>query len=378
MQSLLRYIVCIVAALFAPLGAWASFFPLFNPFVPKTPQQIQLDTQLFVANDPLSLEAFTDEWQGDYHPREGANYALETMRVDLGTYLLRWGYVGYFYQKQFVVHSNRGLVDGYHALKQDITPDERTDYPLELEIEGIERHGILWANRWRLLERKTDSLEWAMGGYLSYDTDLQDGTLHGEGSLFPDGTYSSRGEADYYYYENLLYDLDVDHSYGWGYGLHVGVRYAYIPLQMSLTFIVNDLFAYTHWSHAPYSRVSLETENQTYGASGYVSYHPTIYGWEGYKSHTFKLSPTSYFNVHKVLNQEWQVEGGYESYGGVSLFYGGVHRMLGEAEASLLYEGRFHMVSFTYKSPKWHISLYTNGLKEASAVGMSLSYCYQF
>jgi len=356
----------------------AEVIPFFNPIEHTTPYKSTFQTKAFIANDPVSLDDFFHDWQGDYSPKKGDNFAVEFLRVDMGIVLKNGYYVGYFYQNDIIIQTNRDFVDAYYAIKNNLTPQNDTLYDLTLGIDGIERHGIVASKTFLDYQSPTQNLKIALGAYLSYDTALQNGTIQGTGTLSSDNTYTLLGESTYFYSENLLYDLDVEESYGLGYGMHLACYYTHTPSHTKVTLLINDLFARSYWKNLPYSLITLQTQNETIGEDGYLSYDPTISGWELTKNYTQIIDPKYHIEVEKSLSSTSSFTLGYDYAYALSMPYIKTSYSLEDTTLSLRYEQRFKSFGCSYTKENWHLSLYTNGLKNTSAFGFSAGLHYQF
>jgi hypothetical protein len=368
-----------VTFLFLTLSLSAEILPFFNPLKKTSENTVKLEVQGFIADDPVSLKDFFDDWEGDYSPKNGDNAALEMARIDLGTVIYDGYYVGYFYQRDALVKSNRGFVDGYHAVKNKLHFSSEQYYDLALGIEGIERHGAIVSKDFLLYETDTHHIHLAGAAFLSYDFDTQSGKLTGDGTIHTDDTYSAAGRADYYFMKNLLYDgWDVDETYGIGYGFHIALLYENSDYNIKVKLLANDLFSRTHWKNLPHSLVDVQTDNQTIGDDGYVEYEPSISGWETYRDFTQKISPKYHVDISKYWENGFEVEVGYENVDFVHMPYISLAKVFNEKKVELLYEHRFHSIGMTYTDEYFHISILSNGFSNASAIGISGSYVYHF
>ena len=356
---------------------YAKVLPLYNP-IKQSKSNTKLDIQAFVANDPVSLYDFFHDWDGKYTPDDGDNFALEFARVDIGFYTENDYYIGYFYQKDVLIRTNRGFVDGYYAVKNDIKPDNDTNYDLDMHIDGIIRHGLLLGKDYVIYDSANSSISLGIGGYISYDTDTQSGYLNGKGVLRTDSSYDAVAMADYYYMDNLLYDLDVEETYGIGYGMHVAVSYTNSQYKIDANFIANDLFARSHWNNLPYSLVYVATKNQIIGDDGYVEYNPTIYGWELYKDYTQKIEPKYHIDVSKGFEYGLDLLLGWEYTNHLSIPYMKLSKTFDEYKVALQYDYRFDTIGIEYIDDIVKLSIYSDGFKTASSVGLSLSVNYDF
>ncbi len=357
----------------------AEILPFFNPLKQSSDQTVKLEVQGFIADDPVSLKDFFDDWEGEYSPRNGDNAAMEMARIDLGSTIDGGYYVGYFYQRDALIKSNRGFVDGFHAVKNKLHFNSEQYYDLALDIEGIERHGGVVAKDYVLYDTDEHHIQVGGAAFLSYDVDTQSGSLIGKGIIHTDDTYSASGRADYHFMDNLLYDgWDVDKTYGIGYGFHVGLLYENSVYHFKIQLLANDLFSRTHWKNLPHSLVDIQTSNQTIGDDGYVEYDPTISGWETYKDFTQKISPKYHADISKQFDAGYEVELGLDSVDFVHMPYICVAKIFDEKKVELLYEHRFHSIGLSYTDKNLHLSILSNGFSNASAIGISGSYIYHF
>ena len=358
-------------------GAWANgVLPMFNP-IKVHDSAYTFSTQGFMADDPVSLHDFFNDWEGEYTPEKSDNYAFEFLRVDIGKSFDDGYYVGYFYQRDVIIKTNRGFVDAYYIIKNDLPIEQQQDYELFLAIYGIIRHGIVVSRDMSVWSNDTKSLHIGFGAFVSYDTDMQHGTLSGEGSIYTDNSYDASGYTSYYYMDNLLYDLDVKDTYGLGYGTHFALLFEDKEYNYSLSFNVNDLFSYTHWKNLPYSLVNIETQNQEYDGD-YVSYNPTISGWELYKDFTQKIEPKYNFEISKTINKDYSVDVGVDYIYEIYFPYIKASRVFDDYTLSLQYEFRYETLGFAYSSKYMDFKLYSNGFADTSAVGFSLGVHHTF
>jgi len=352
----------------------AKILPFFTP----SSKRVSVHVQGFVADDPVSLKAFFDEWQGAYSPRSGDNVAVELFRVDAGMQF-KGVYIGYFYQWDTLMAASRGFVEGFHALKRDISPESPQSYDLGISIDGIERHGAVCSKEVLLYEGKGYTLRAYGAGYLSYDTDTQHGTLKGAGTLFTNSTYSASAVTDYFYMENLLYDgREVEETYGIGYGIHLGLAYDHTAYGVHIHLKADDLLARTHWNSLPYSLVYIETENQSFGEEGYISYDPTVSGWELYKDYVQKIIPKYHIDIQKEFAEDMMLEVGYEEMDYLHMPYISIAKIFDSRKVELFYEHRFESIGMQYEDKYLKLSFSTNGLDETSAISLGIAYRLHF
>ena len=358
----------------------AEVLPFFDPsHITQKQTASFVALQGFIAEDPLSLKDFFDEWGGDYHPRSGNNAAMEFLRADTGM-LYEGYYVGYFYQKDVLLESSRGFVDGYHTLQNDISVARSEDYDLLLGIRGIEQQGMLIASSWKIWEESDHIVTIGAGAYLSNVMDIQSGILRGKGTIAPDDTYSAQGVADYRFSDNLLYDgwnYDVLED-GWGYGFHIALAYQNRAYGIEIHAIVNDLFARSIWYRLPHSVVNVKSENLSSDDNGYDVQKPTVWGRESYDDYTFDIPKKIHIGIQKTITNNMVLEVGYEEIAYIHIPYVNMRMLWEDQVVTFGYETRFDTFSLKYRYDHFECILRSNGLEDASAVGIGLSYLYTF
>ena len=357
----------------------AGVIPLFNPLNPVPTTSTNIHIQRLTANDAVPLKDFFDDWDGRFDPKEGDNVFMHMSRLDIGTLLSDRYYIGYFYQKDIFAKSNRDFVDAYHAIKNHSEFDTTQKYKLTIDINGIEKHGILLSNQHILYATNQHSIKVGYAAYISYDTDLQQGNFTGDGSILQDDTYSISGLADYHFRENLLYDgWDTDSAYGIGYGFHFGLLYENRTYDMALECVANDILAKSYWKHIPYSLVHLETNNQAIGEDGYVQYDPTISGKEVYENITQKMPLKYHIAIKKYLDNGLEFQVGIDSVKYTTIPYISMTKDFDGREITLLYEDRFNSIGIGYQNENFSLSVQANGFKNTSVLGFKGEYSYQF
>ena len=357
----------------------AEVIPFFNPTQTYQTNTLSINIEGFIANDPVSLKDFFNDWEGDYTPKNGDNIAMEEFRLDIGTVIYDSYYVGYFYTRNLFVVTSRGFVDFYHTLKNGSKFDSKQKYNLKLDMDGIEEHGVLISRNFPLLDTEEYELSAGVSGYFSYATGIQYGSLTGKSSIGADGTYSASGITDYYYQNNLLYDLDTKKTYGIGYGLHLGALYTNKTYNFDIQLIINNVLAKSHWTNLPFSHVDIDTRNQIINNNGNIEYKPTISGLEVYKDYIQKIIPKYHMDITKNLFQYIDVTVGIDNVDNITIPYVTIATMINDTQkVEFLYETKFNSKGIRFEGVHYSFSLMSNGFSEASAVSFSGNYIYKF
>ena len=366
----------------------AEVLPFFNPLETntKSTSTAKIEIQGFIANDPVSLDDFFHDWKGAYHPKNGNNAALEFARIDAGSEIDDGYYLGYFYQRDTLIKSNKGFVDGYYAVKNKLHFPTDKFYELALGIEGIDRQGVVLSKSFLLYDSGDHCIEAGIAGYLSYDVDVQHGSLSGTGVLHTDNSYSAYAKADYHFIDNLLYDgwdsdaeRNTDRTFGIGYGMHLALTYVNRVYRFKIHMVANDLLAHSHWKNLPYSHdITINTKNQTIGDNGYVEYNPTVSGWEIYKDFTQTVETKYHMDISKIFLETYGVEIGFDGVDYLHMPYMAFSKYFQTKKVEFLYEYRFGSVGIKYQDENFYLSILANGFSHASTVGISGGYTYHF
>ncbi len=255
----------------------AEVLAFFNPDYSHS-KSYTTSLQSFTANDPVSLEALFNDWEGDFHPKKGTNLALESSRFDIGVVLENNYYVGYTYRHDVFVAASHDLTVLNHLTKNKLDLPMGKEFDLSLSLDGLEAHGIVLGKEFTFIPHDEGLLSISLAASLLYVPNTQQGVLSGTATALSHNDYDFYAKSDYFYTHNYLYDLDVDDSYGLGFSSHLTLTYQY--KDFSMLFIANDIFGKIYWDNLPYSYIEMSSDNKYYDENGYVHYNPTVWGLE--------------------------------------------------------------------------------------------------
>ena len=357
----------------------SEIIPFFNPTATYNKNEATINVQGFIADDPVSIRDFLDDWEGSYTPANGDNFAIEELRVDVGTVLYDDYYVGYFYNWNYLVVSNRDFTDFYYSVKNDIKFATEQNYNLRVNIDGIEEHGIMISRNIPILDTEEHLILFGASAYVSYATDTQEGSLLGTSSIKTDQTYDANGYADYYYTKNLLYKLNVEDTYGIGYGIHFGLFYVNKQYDFDIQLTANNIGARTHFKNLPYSHVDIETKNQEINDKGHTEYNPTISGVEKYKDYIYKIPSKYHVDIKKHFSYEIDLNVGVDIIDNLNIPYISVSKIYNNTQKiELIYENKFHSKGIKYQDENFMLSVISDSFSNVSALGVSGSFTYHF
>ncbi len=364
-------------ALLTPIhaGVIQFFDPLQSSYEPKS---IKLQYQGFIADDPMAIKDFLDDWHGKYTPESNQNIAILDSRFDFGLNMDKNYYLGYFYQYNVFIDTQKDFTDLFYAVKNKNDLQEGRSYALDLDIDGIKQHGLIFSADRVVYDNDKYSITLAGSFYLSYGLDMQDGYISGDAKALGAKDYEIGAYSSYYYTHNYLYHLGVKDAHGYGYGTHVGINFENKEHLFSVKFLVNDLLSKMYWKDLPYSKIEIETKNKSYDKDGYVKYSPSIKGLEVYRDYTqnlersYKLEATMMFDNSKVI-------GGVDSKYSEYFPYIKVLYAIDDMQTvEVLHESRFGSFGLGYGYKNFSISVLADDFSDISSFGLNSSFFIKF
>ncbi len=358
--------------------AHAGVIQFFDPI--QTPQNKTIKTQykVFLANDPMPIKEFLDDWQGDYTPKNGQNLALMDSRFDLGGGVGEHYYLGYFYQYDLFIDTDKDFTDLFYGVKNKNDLEVDREYSLDLAIEGIKQHGLIFSGDRKVYENDNYSIGLGGAVYLSYGLEMQDGYVAGNAQTTNEKDYDIDASSSYYYTHNYLYDLDVTSSFGYGYGSHIGLYFENKKHNFQIKLLVNDLVSKMYWKDLPFSEILLKTENKSHDENGYVKYAPTISGLEQYRNYTQTLEP-KYKLEGSVVLEDSTIFGGIDLMHGKNFPYVKISHKLDEVQTlEMMHESRFGSFGFGYGYKTFKIEIIADEFTDVSSFGLNSSFSYRF
>lgn len=356
-------------------SASAGSLSLFNPLdTPKQPKRVYVNTQTLLANDAYSLQSLFHNFHGHFFNKNSDYLAIKDIRYDIGSYVQKWGYIGYSYRNELIIKSSPDTIKLIHKVHNNLDLPLNKKYKLNIAIEGFESRGVIFAKTVTLLDRDDCDIRLGFGGELLYGTGAQHGSATGEAEAVGKKSYTFSLRSFYLYTKNHLYHLDVNSVQTFGYTTHLSFYAHYKNFLLSI--IANDIYGKLYWNNLPYSDVKMASRNKSYDKNGYAKYAPIISGIE--RSTTFT----------QKLMQKWQIQAAYTL--GKGVFTIGVEHLYGiympyiqytrryskDIVANVEYETYFGMFGIDIKYKNYSIGLHTNGLLNASSAKVNLGlYC---
>ncbi len=358
-------------------GAEEGLFSMADPLGLDSAAAIHFQTEALVADDPVSIHDLFNRWQGEFHPKEGTNLAIDDGRIDIGFSTERWGYFGYTYRHQSFIRTNKdtALLTWQQLNDIEFTPGKR--YDLLLEIDGFEADGLLYAKGFEPIATPYGTLHIGVGIELLRGRNVQDGYLYGEATANSRKDYDFSAVSDYRYSENYLYTLHVERPEGYGYSSHLSVQWR--SNRFGFDLLCNDLAGAIHWRNLPYSHVDIGSANKSYDENGFVVYNPTVSGVEKSIDAIQRLYRKWRTEASFAFEPHTLVAAGSDWVKGYAFPYARLrHRFKSGLQSSLSYESRFGSVALKIAYGALSLSLRANDLRHPSVLGADLSCRYRF
>jgi hypothetical protein len=356
----------------------AGVLQFFDPIQIPQNKTIQVQYKAFLANDPMPIKEFLDDWDGDYNPKNGQNIALLDSRFDLGGGVGSYYYLGYFHQYDLFIDTDKDFTDLFYSVKNKNDLEIGREYALDLDIEGIKQHGLIFSGDRKVYE--TDNYSISFGGaiYLSYGLDMQNGFISGKATANGTKDYVIDASSSYYYTHNYLYDLVVSSASGYGYGSHIGLYFENKKHNFQIKFLVNDLVSKMYWKDLPFSEILLKTENKSHDEKGYVKYAPTISGLEQYRDYTQTLE-SKYKLEGSVILEDSTIFGGIDFVHGENFPYVRIFHKLDEIQTlEFMHESHFGSFGFVYGYKNFKIGIEADEFSDNSSFGLNSSFIFRF
>ncbi|MFT7879693.1 MAG: hypothetical protein ABXS91_04780 [Sulfurimonas sp.] len=350
---------------------------IYDPFLAKKDQKtLTLDSQILLSNDAFSLEALFDDFHGKYIPGDSDNTAIGDIRVDAGSIIEGWGYIGYSYRKEAVIKSTPDSMKFLYQVSNDLDLFTGEHYDAFILLKGFETHGIEFSNTYPLYSNGTFDIRIGYGVELMIGTEGQNGYVTGDASAVSTTDYDFNLNSRYYYTQNYLYDYDVDYTSAYGFSTQLAMLFTYD--NFALKIIGNDVLGKLYWKNIPYSEVNLVSENKSYDENGYAEYSPTISGLERQQRYIQRLMPKWRFETSYEIEGDL-VQVGFDYIEDMTLPYVSYRYEINDRfMAKLSYEHFFGMFGLDLTYEDYRIEICTNKLIEPSAAKLSFGYLYRY
>jgi hypothetical protein len=268
-------------------SASAGVIPLFNPNDVAKSNTLFLHTNTLLVNDPFTLKNLFGGLKGDFHPKNGMNYAFGITRNDIGFNIKNFGYIGYAYREEIYMKAYKSTLELLYLTTNKKDLQTGNVYDFDLALEAYKMHSFVYANTYTPYKNKKSIIEFGYSAEALLAYDMQSGFVDGMVVANSQKDYTYEGVSHYHYTHNYLYDLNVNSPHGYGYTTHLSLDAHYKNIH--ITFLANDIYGKIYWKDLPYSDVYLSSQNKSYDENGYAQYAPLLSGKEGYMKFTQTL-----------------------------------------------------------------------------------------
>ncbi|MGC9351931.1 MAG: hypothetical protein ACP5D3_08070 [Sulfurovum sp.] len=350
---------------------------IYDPFfIPKDQKNLILNSQILLTNDAFSLEALFDDFHGKYIPGNSDNTAIGDIRIDAGSYIEGWGYIGYSYRKEAVIKSTADSMKLLYQVSNDLDLFTGEHYDAFISLKGFETHGIEFSDTYPLYSNGTFDIRIGYGVELMVGTEGQNGYVSGNASAVSVTDYDFNLNSRYYYTQNYLYDYDVDYTSAYGFSTQLAIVLRHE--NFALKIIGNDVFGKLYWKNIPYSEVSLVSENKSYDENGYAEYSPIVSGLESKRRYIQRLMSKWRIDASYDINDD-QIQVGFDYIEDITLPYVAYRYKINDSStANLSYEYFFGMFGLDLTYEQYRIEICTNGFIDPSAAKISFGYLYRY
>ena len=232
------------------------------------------------------LESFT---YSETVPIAAAVHEWDTTDFDAGDQQWSWNWLeagvqwgrftlGYLWREEYDLRFSPDTAELYWRSANKLDLPVNAAYLIDLDASHFQADGFRIAfHDQRSVGPLTMDYQLGFAGLDARD--LIDGTLHGHAQTLADNDYEYAAELNYHYSEDRLFERVVEEPDGAGYAIDFALQLHYQQHRLALS--VSDLYGYIDWERAPYTEGTIDSDNRSYDASGYVRINPTLSGYEG-------------------------------------------------------------------------------------------------
>ena len=375
MELLSRFLKHISLVLLLHISSYAGVLPFFNPLLDRS--TISFQAQVLVANNALSLESIFEDKDTGLNNKKGDYTAINDERVDIGTDIDKFGYLGYTYRNNIFINMSNDAMKFLYKVKYKKDLKLNKKYNIEAYAEEFETQGITYSNSFIPYISNFSMLK--VGFALSFmkATNGQVAKLTGHATSLGNKDYNYEANLKYAYNENFLYDYKVKSHTGYGYNINFALEW--IEENYYIQLLVNDIFSHIYWESLAYSTVIASSENKEYDENGYPIYKPAVKGKEGYKPYTQEVSPRYETEVMYKITTNNYIYLGSDYYNQIFFPYLNLKHSISEnLNIDLGYETFFKMFNIALHYKNWGIEIKSNSIYKPFATSVVFSGGYSF
>lgn len=225
-------------------------------------------------SEPVSIQAWSDDWQSDYQPGERA-HSFTQIRVMYQTTLgWRFGSTSRLdYNITFSEDTARLYFEDSNGLLAE-TPESS----LSLTIQHLRASGATVGYQIHLGDA------WSFGIDVTRlrAHDLYEGYINGVYAITADQQYLFDAQIDYAYQNDALLNRPgTDATLGWGWATDLHARWQSADNRWHLRLDLQDAWTRITWKDVPFTQARLNTANQI--EDGSIRFEPTLEGKESFR-----------------------------------------------------------------------------------------------
>lgn len=275
----LHRIIASLAALVAVQPAWADgLLAIIHPVEQVSSsgnRVVAIKGQSFEASDYTAVRYFSDDWRGDFTPRNGRNLAVSFAHAEVSAKRESWS-VGYFYRHDVLLESNRDMTEVVHANKTRSSVITGKTYDLRLAMNGFSAQGVRLDKTLVLQTGNERDMTLGIGISLLGGQRMRMGQAYGSALATPSGYIYSLGMTDADSKKTYPFMPSGEVS-GLGYALDWGLRLQWKDGKR-LDLAVNDLFGEIRWKNLPQTTLQANSATASRDAQGYIVFNPSMTG----------------------------------------------------------------------------------------------------
>ena len=236
----------------------------------------------FSHTEPVAIHAYTTRWQGAL--RSGSDAITHNWFESGACYAAFCA--GWVERLDYEIKANRDTAEFYYLTRNrlDLTPGRA--YVLRARVFEQRSRGPRLAYRAEPLGGF--SLE--LGLSLLDAMRMTNGEITGSALVNGPKDYNYNAQVAYFYSRDHLFERQTPAPAGNGLSLDVSAAWRinedfYVHAQ------VRDAYGYLKWERAPFTTATVDSSNKQFGPDGYVTYNPTLHGFEGNSDYRQRLHP---------------------------------------------------------------------------------------
>ena len=277
-----------LSAVHAPADALESVLALSNPAQgAATGIGVSAAAHYFIGNDPLSARQYQDNWQGNYHPRNGLNVGLLSTRSEAGVMAAGWS-LSAVRRTELLIESSREMTDLMRVYKTRVAVPAGQAFNVDLHYAGYEAKGWRLDKAWNWQTGGGHDLGFGMGYTLLEGDRVRAGSAQGGFASLGGGKYGYAVTMDDAYTRKTYPFQTPGTPEGSGGSADLGLDWK-TPQGARFEWVANDVLGRMRWREVPGTVANAGTGKTGTDANGYIVYAPALSGRNARRDFAQKL-----------------------------------------------------------------------------------------